>query len=867
MMLSLFAGVSALKGHQTRMDVIGNNISNINTTGFKSSRVTFSDMLSKTQSSATAPGSNVGGTNPKQVGLGASIASVDMVFGDGSAQSTGKNTDIALTGAGLFVLKSGDQTYFTRNGAFEFDTNGNYVLPGSGMYVQGWNGVDGNINTNGATENILVKTGQTMPGTQSTITTYSGNLNATSPTITNITYTTGGATSDESKVVVNKAVDYITVKDATSLTYDLRTMQDVEITANATNADGSTDTVKFTINTSETGAIYISQFDPASTTSTDTTHIEEINGLSNTSVYNSSTRLANGSIFLSNSTKDSGYIEVTVGSDVKKFYISNIDYRSNRTIVPSVNTESFVQPASQVDEGPRVSDTTVILTLENSRTITIYSNQEADINSETSTADLANLLDYTFADDADRYFLDSDGNPKSYTIGEAFTYLDSDGETVTQNIVSIAVISKSVGSQRVTDPDTGEVTTSYDYGIDSTSTYPSPSTYISSDAGARVTLNYVTTTGAADVEEVSSGSYQPGTEVFQSVNVDGTNVISATLTLSDGTTQKVTTGFYQRTHSIPVTTVVNVYDAQGTQHAVSLLLERDSTTLDVDMNDDALALARVVDDEGNAVTFSNLTLSRGTDGSYSYSYTDAQGNTQNNIPIDHVTFPTRWRVVMAPGLGEQGPVYSSTVTEEDGSVTTAYLNVITDSETQQPSGGEASFIYFNQDGSFSTGATSNPSLYLVYGNGNGSTPTTVSVSFDDVTQYSGGTTANAISDGNAYGILQSVQIDGSGVITGTYSNGILRSEAQIAVAQFVNSAGLTKAGNSLYLQSNNSGEANIKTVDDLGLSVTPSALEMSNVELATELADMIVTQRGFQSNSKIITVSDEMLETIINMKR
>ena len=98
MMRSLFAGVSGLKVHQTRMDSIGNNIANINTVGFKSSRTTFADMLSQTQAGAAAPASNVGGTNPKQIGLGVAVASIDLIFTDGSPQGTGKNTDLALSG-------------------------------------------------------------------------------------------------------------------------------------------------------------------------------------------------------------------------------------------------------------------------------------------------------------------------------------------------------------------------------------------------------------------------------------------------------------------------------------------------------------------------------------------------------------------------------------------------------------------------------------------------------------------------------------------------------------------------------------------------------------------------------------------------
>ena len=184
MMRSLFAGVSGLKSHQTRMDVIGNNISNINTVGFKSSRVTFSDMLSQTQTGASSPATSLGGTNPKQIGLGAAVASIDLIFNDGSPQATGKNTDVALSGNGLFVLKSGNQYYYTRDGAFEFDAEGNYVLPGSGYYVQGWNAVDGSLNTNATPTNIIVPAGKTMAATSTSSINFTGNLNSGSPIIT-----------------------------------------------------------------------------------------------------------------------------------------------------------------------------------------------------------------------------------------------------------------------------------------------------------------------------------------------------------------------------------------------------------------------------------------------------------------------------------------------------------------------------------------------------------------------------------------------------------------------------------------------------------------------------------------------------------
>ena len=176
---------------------------------------------------------------------------------------------------------------------------------------------------------------------------------------------------------------------------------------------------------------------------------------------------------------------------------------------------------------------------------------------------------------------------------------------------------------------------------------------------------------------------------------------------------------------------------------------------------------------------------------------------------------------------------------------------------------DAVTLQFTTEGKYSTGSGAS-TLTLT----NGSTGTqAVSVDFSNLTQFAGNNTVNGTTNGNSAGTLESIAIDASGVITGTYTNGVKQSEAQVAVAQFTNAAGLTKTGSSLYQASNNSGTANVKTAADLGVKITASALEMSNVDIANEFADMIVTQRGFQSNSKIITVGDEMLETVINMKR
>jgi len=139
MMRSLWSGVSGLNAHQVAMDVEGNNIANVNTTGFKYSRTNFQDLLSQTQKSATAPQGNLGGKNGLQVGLGASVSSVETMFKQGSIQNTDKNTDMAISGNGFFVVTGdgGKTSKYTRAGDFSFDNDGNFV-DSNGYIVEGW---------------------------------------------------------------------------------------------------------------------------------------------------------------------------------------------------------------------------------------------------------------------------------------------------------------------------------------------------------------------------------------------------------------------------------------------------------------------------------------------------------------------------------------------------------------------------------------------------------------------------------------------------------------------------------------------------------------------------------------------------------
>ena len=662
MMRSLYSGVSGLKGHQTRMDVIGNNIANVNTTGFKSSRVTFADTLLQTQAGAAAPSGNLGGTNPKQIGLGVGVASIDTIFTDGSVQATGKNTDLCLSGNGLFVVKKGSETFYTRDGAFEFDAEGNYVLPGSGLKVQGWMSQDGVLNTTGAVGDISISAGKSMESKATSIATYTNNLNAAT------------AGYEISSILVTKT-------------------------------DGTTETVSSYNPQSYTGDLWLN--------CPDGKFLVPINP-----AYNVGST-ATFSICCRDSAIDSitanGTGQVTLDVNTPGQYVAIND---NRT------SGSVTIPSSAISSGTYSIGGTY--------------NVNKTISGVEHLANDNNNIKLTFSDNSDG--ISSVVVPDPYgkfAVGDSFS-------------LSLKVTGgKATTGATVKDSETGNVVTiSAAYG----------------DVDAELGKDYTIT---RTPEAITNA---PGVKSVTINTADGTS-------LAGLVNSKYSSGgtFYPS-----VTTTVTVYDSLGSSHNVPVLFTK--------------------------------------------------------------TGDNEW------ALSLKGGSDSCTITESDGTTTTVNLS--------------SKDLKFSSDGKYISGSGN---LTLNYTNG--AAESKVALNLAAITQFAGNSTINASADGHAAGTLSSVSVDSSGIITGTYTNGVKQAEAQVAIAQFTNAAGLTKTGTSLYQESNNSGTANVKTATDLGVTITPSALEMSNVDIANEFSDMIVTQRGFQSNSKIITVSDEMLETMINMKR
>lgn len=181
MLRSLFSGVSGMNANQDWIDAIGNDIANVNTTGYKSTEVQFEDLLSQTLSGAAPPNSTspstttVGGINPTQVGLGVKVAGIETNFSAGSTEQTGNPLDLSVQGNGFFVVKGSGQTYYTQAGSLSLDSNGDLVTP-NGDLVQGWAANSGTVNTSGPLTTLSIPSNQQVPATPTSSITFGGNL-------------------------------------------------------------------------------------------------------------------------------------------------------------------------------------------------------------------------------------------------------------------------------------------------------------------------------------------------------------------------------------------------------------------------------------------------------------------------------------------------------------------------------------------------------------------------------------------------------------------------------------------------------------------------------------------------------------------
>ncbi|MFT4864409.1 MAG: flagellar hook protein FlgE [Ilumatobacter sp.] len=178
MIRSMSSALSGLRNHQAMLDVVGNDIANVSTIGFKGSSTVFSDVLTQTLKGAAAPGGQIAGTNPAQIGLGSRLAGTVQSFAQGAIQRTSRPTDFAIQGDGFFVVNNGAENLYTRAGAFNLDATGNLTTP-DGAVVQGWRAdASGVVDTNAAIQAVQIRVGDILPPAQTSSVSLGGNITA-----------------------------------------------------------------------------------------------------------------------------------------------------------------------------------------------------------------------------------------------------------------------------------------------------------------------------------------------------------------------------------------------------------------------------------------------------------------------------------------------------------------------------------------------------------------------------------------------------------------------------------------------------------------------------------------------------------------
>lgn len=204
---ALFTAISGLSNFQQMLDVVSNNISNMNSTGFKASRANFQELMSQTSKPGSAPGAQIGGRNPLQTGLGSTISSIERVFTQGAIEVTNQATDLAISGDGFFMVNEGTERFFTRNGHLGLDVEG-FLVDDAGRYVQGWQGVDGIVDAEQPVTNIQVPVGEQTISRPTSVGAIAGNLDATEALFAAGPPPTGGRTIAEITVYDSLGEDH-----------------------------------------------------------------------------------------------------------------------------------------------------------------------------------------------------------------------------------------------------------------------------------------------------------------------------------------------------------------------------------------------------------------------------------------------------------------------------------------------------------------------------------------------------------------------------------------------------------------------------------------------------------------------------------
>ncbi|ENT1963978.1 flagellar hook protein FlgE [Campylobacter jejuni] len=845
MMRSLWSGVSGLQAHQVAMDVEGNNISNVNTTGFKYSRADFGTMFSQTVKIATAPTDGRGGSNPLQIGLGVSVSSTTRIHSQGSVQTTDKNTDVAINGDGFFMVSDdgGLTRYLTRSGDFKLDAYGNFVN-NAGFVVQGWNinWDDQTIDSSRTPQNIFIDPGMHIPAAKSTEVAIKANLNSG----LNIGTSSRNLYALDSVHGWNTKTQRAEDENDTGTTQFYTTSKNaVEVTEKGVDAGSLFNAKGQGLNLRDGQGIWVSYADAKFTT-------DKAPG---TNVFDPNSTVAQQADVIFWGNKD---IAVNLDITLNGVKIQNANIRSLDEAIAYINT--FTAPTDTRDgtgvkavkkadgSGIEFVNDNADGTTDNMKNIDLTVNsgnsagERSTINYDATTGAFSPQGNLTTAQNDTSWITgNGGGQPQNIKIITAHKYIYS------SNPVTLPPMYNPYGGpnfvangvNRPTDPASANYWNAIRGSLKNTDARVFRTTedlreLLQRDARYGVDYDGDGSSGF-DTDDINQSVKVVVTENgnFAISNANETSTIQANAGAGN---QAVTTNPHAMSFNITAYS-----DKQGT------VSTNDAFTTIFKSFDDPLVVG------GQIKESEQLKLSAFSAGLEIY---DSLGS-KHTLEVQFVKQSTtqdggnEWQMII------RVPEPAEINTTGEGPT-----NIIVGTARFNNDGSLANYTPKTINFSPNNGAAPNQQIKLSFGT-SGSNDGLVS-------SNSASTLTGQATDGYTSGNLKpdAIRVDDKGNILGEFTNGKTFAVAKMAMASVANNSGLEEIGGNLFKVTANSGAIVVGEAGTGGRGeMKTSALEMSNVDLSRSLTELIIIQRGYQANSKTISTSDQMLQTLIQLKQ
>ncbi|HEE8973903.1 flagellar hook protein FlgE [Campylobacter jejuni] len=858
MMRSLWSGVSGLQAHQVAMDVEGNNISNVNTTGFKYSRADFGTMFSQTVKIATAPTDGRGGSNPLQIGLGVSVSSTTRIHSQGSVQTTDKNTDVAINGDGFFMVSDdgGLTNYLTRSGDFKLDAYGNFVN-NAGFVVQGWNinWDTQSIDSSRTPQNIFIDPGMHIPAAQSTEVAIKANLNSglnigtASRPLYSLDSVHGfnqktGETKDENDTGTTQF--YTTSKNA------------VEVTEKGVDAGSLFNANGQGLNLRDGQGIWVSYADAKYST----------NQLG-VNAFDPNLHQTQTAAFWGNGNQKTRLDIVINGVTIQNDTIGSIDeaiaYINTFTAPTDARQGTGVRAVKNADgSGIDFVNDNADGTTDNMKNINLVVNA-------TNTAGEAWTATWDAATNTfNQYTTIQQNNASLWTAtgGQAGTANNLTGGRSAQIITAHKYIYSSSPQTLppMYNPDGG-----FNY-IPGTPGNPpaNPPTWNGTDAATIGSQNYYNAVMNGSLLNTNIRTFHTTEDLRELLQRDARYGVdydgSGTFAAAD-----VNENVKVVVNSSGAFSLTNVNETSN-----SPILVTGGAPLNFGSHNMNFNITAYTDERGTVSTNDAFTkIFKGLDGSF-----PAGNQVKQSELLKLSAFSAGLEIYDSLGSKHTLEVQfvKQSTTQDGGNEWQMIIRVPEPAEINTTGEGPNNIIVgtarFNNDGSLSNynprtinfspnnGAAPNQQIKLSFGT-SGSNDGLVS-------SNSASTLTGQATDGYTSGNLKpdAIRVDDKGNILGEFTNGKTFAVAKIAMASVANNSGLEEIGGNLFKVTANSGNIVVGEAGTGGRGeMKTSALEMSNVDLSRSLTELIIIQRGYQANSKTISTSDQMLQTLIQLKQ